>query len=554
MSQAVGDLGLTINISSPILLSEIIGSNLVVNHSFEIAGTGAFATWVEDTDSGNAIITQSSTVAQAGTYSCRIESVVGGESVGNVTQTIAVEAGATYHLHFWTRTNHGYASEQGRFAVYDEDNSQWIISRENVGAFSGTSWGLVTRIFNVPRNCASITIYLYQNIDATDPIGGDSYVYYDNVTLFKRKGTASAPIENWGMIGGISGYSHTISATLGFDNMQLSGAGDELYLSDWMENGLLRHVEVKDVLNRKIWEGFVNEVTVATGGLTVTVGPIMDVVNRGRLVFKEMNWGVNPAQGGETVRTNWEDNESGQQQYGILEGVITGGEGDVAEMLQVLSSVVPYTSWPDTSQNFSLTGTGGMQLTVSCLGYGRLLEKYFYYYTGEAGEQDISEKLEWILDADPNHIFSSYNSDIITNSTQIHKYEGDDKTAMASIKEAVALGDASYNRYTWGVYENLTFKYGPVGDSPTYFQSLGSGKIIDVSGADVYPWEVKPAVWMMITDFMAGSPIEYSNFRRDPRYIFIESVTFSAPYALTVSGGRASKFKNRIERLGLGGV
>jgi len=320
---------------------------------------------------------------------------------------------------------------------------------------------------------------------------------------------------------------------------------------------------------RLVWEGFINDVSAKVGGLTVSVGPIMDVVNRGRIVYATVNWDTVPPVKGVTVRGEWQDNIESQEKYGILGGVITGGEGNALEMSQLLSSILAHTSWPETTQNFSLSSSAEMAVTVSCLGYAHLLSKYYYYETSTAGQENLSTKLARVLNADPNGMFSDDNATIEENTTQVHIYEGDDKTALAIIKELTAMGDDSYNRYTFGVYENRTARYDKVESKPTYFQNLETSVTYNRSGAKVYPWDVRSGVWMLMTDFMPGRSLQvqdqyadarplstdyYTNFRKDPRYIFIESVTYTAPYAFTVSGGRVSKFKQRIEKLGLGGI
>jgi len=467
---------------------------------------------------------------------------------GYVSQDFSVESGRSYRLSLWSIVSDNIATTEGRFAIYDVTNAEWIVTKRGTGAFSASSWLESTHIFRVPDTCVTARLYLYQNI-----FTGES-VWYDDIDIKKRETKLSIPLPQWSGVGGVASYTHSISASMGFDTMAMTSSGDLAYVSDWIEKGLGNHVEVKNMVGSIIWEGFVNNVSVNVGGLTVSIGPLMDVVNRARIVYKTVDYGVTPPQGGATVRGEWDDSDDSQERFGVLEGVITGGEGQPDEMSRLLGSVVAHTAWPETTQNFSLGAAIDMRVTVSCLGYSHFMNKYHYYETSVAGDENISTKLSSVLDTDPNNIFSQYNAEIDTNTSQVHKYESDDKTAMTVIKELLTLGDSAYNRYTFGVYEGRIARYRKVVDEPTYFQNLETGLTIDRSGVRTHPWEIRPAVWMLMTDFMPARPMNAANFKSDPRYIFIESVTYNAPYAFTVSGGRVSKFKQRIDRLGLGGI
>jgi hypothetical protein len=552
MTGFLGDLGLSVIVSSPLALAGLSGPNLVSNSGFETAGGGdpdIFASWTEFEDSGNADIAQDSTNYYEGSKSCRIDTVAGeGAGVGYVSQDFSVEAGEVYELTLRSLVSDSIFPTQGRYAVYDVTNAAWITTIRGTGAFSSVEWLLISDIFRIPIGCSTARLYLYQNIYT-----GES-VYYDSVNIQKRENKPSYPIPQWTGVGGISSYMHTISANIGFDTMAMNSAGDLAFVGAWIDKGLGNHVTVKDNASHIIWEGFINQISANIGGLTITIGPLMDTVNRGRIVYATVDWDTTPPVKGVTVRGEWQDNFDSQEKFGILSGIVTGGEGDATEMSQLLSSILAHTSWPETTQNFSLSAATDMRVTISCLGYGHLFKKYFYYETSVAGSVNVSTKLASVINTDPNNMFSDTNADIETNTTQIHQYESDDKTALALIKEMVAMGDDEYNRYTFGVYGDQKIEYAKVLDTPTYFQSMETGETLDGSNVSVHPWAIRPGVWMVMTDIVLGKPLIVENFKSDPRYIFIESITYNAPYAFTVSGGRVSKFKQRIEKLGLGGI
>lgn len=51
--------------------------------------------------------------------------------------------------------------------------------------------------------------------------------------------------------------------------------GDGLDVDGWIEDGLWRHVEIRDTAGIIRWAGFANRITVAAGDETTTVGPAL---------------------------------------------------------------------------------------------------------------------------------------------------------------------------------------------------------------------------------------------------------------------------------------
>lgn len=546
----IGDLGLSIKAFDRLTHIGLIGVNLISNPSFEIAGGGGadvFASWTEDTDTGNATITQDGS-SHSGNASCKILSNVGGDVSGNVSQSFSVEEGESYELSFWSKTSDDFSSMQGRYAIYDVTNSDWIVPRTESYVFSQAAWVEAVHFFNIPTGSTTATLFLYQNYDS------GSSVFYDDVSIRKRQKNDIGISPIWGELGDASSYRHTISANAGFDTMTFTTAGDEVFIGDWLESGLFRHVVVTEPAAKVVWEGFVNQVSIDIGGLSITAGPIMDVVNKGRISYRTLDIATNPPIAGESTKTPWSNSPLSQERFGVLEGVISGGEGTLSEAVQLLSTILEEIAWPDISQNFSLISQPTLTVTVNCLGYIHLLSKYFYANTAFAGEYDLSDKIKEVLSNEPNNIISAESAIIEPNTTQVVRYDNNDKTALAIIRDLVALGDADFNKYIFGVYADRIFKYELVDDTITYVQKLSDGLIENVVGGEIRPWDIIPGRWMVLSDFMVGRPSIAASFRQDPRHVFIESVTYVAPYSVTVTGGKTTTFRQRLERLGLGGI
>jgi len=537
------DVGLSVDLAKPGVYAGDGTTELVTNGAFisDLAG------WTQDTDSGNATIARDATLA-----ALKLTTNVGGDVEGSCHQQINVTGGAGYHLTFDSMMSDIFATMQGRFAIYDNTNAAWIIPTRNSwcitpGSSGSPNWQTASIYFNTPATCSSIQLYLYQNIDSDN--GQTTDCWFDNVSLVQRVKTQDRRLTGGLSITSLDSYRHAITASGGFDTATVGFKDAVDVMADWLISGLGKHLVVKDRGGNHIWEGFVNEVKVQVGATTVSVGPITDMANRGRILYKSVDWDTKVPIKGDAVKSIWINNDESQKKYGVLEGTFSGGEGDVDEATQVLGSVVAETSWPEVSHTLGL-GSGSISITLECKGFQHMLGKYYYYRTGEAGKMTISAKLQAILDASPNYYLDPDYTNIEANTSEVAVYEDEDKTALALIKELVTFGDASFNRFIWGVYENGTFVYKMQTEEIEYERNASDGVIFE-HGAELNPWNVRPGKWMRTSELIEGHLANVTVFRSDPTLQFVETVSYTAPYGLSLSGAKLGKFKQRLERLGL---
>ena len=531
--------------------SEAASVNRLSNPGFETAGEGGadvFASWAEQTDSGNATITRGSTTPDphGGSYYCEIYSVAGGDVEGNVNQDVAVIPGERYRLTVWGRISGIYASMQPRWGVWDNTNSKWIVPREGTSLFSSLEWQQASLYFTVPTGCVSLKVVLYMNINI------DSTVYFDDVSLnLLGQGQPSLLADYTNLI---TSYSHSLSVNVGYDTMSMGIAGDMSFLGEWLENGLGRHIVVVEASSGIVWEGFVNTVTLQAGGFQMSVGPLKNVINRGRIAYNLLDWAVTPAIGGDTVIAQWADELVSQGRYGILEGVISGGEGTSEEMLELLNTLMFEIAWPEGESTYTIASGGDFNATIECLGYGHLLDKY-YITNIVGGEIDASEKIVTILNRNPNNIFLyGPGATIVNNTIQVPAYEDGTKTAFAILKEIANLGDTDDARYIFGVYNDRTVEYGPVPTTYRFMASVSDGRVELATGGFANPWEVRPGNWIKINDIAIGRVTDFVRPSEDPSRVFIEKVAYTAPFSLSITSGRATTFRQKLDRLGLGGM
>lgn len=282
-----------------------------------------------------------------------------------------------------------------------------------------------------------------------------------------------------------------------------------------------------------------------------------------------------------------------------------------------------------------------LQLTLECRGYVHWLGS-FTYSSSVTGTEDLSDKIQNVLGADPNSTFSTDYGKITTNTLAVKAYEQDNKTAWDLILGLTAMGDSSDNRYIFGIYEGRQAIYEQIPSSIEYLGSQGSLQISrgpllevanqvdliystidtsvsppvlgvriatgstsdaesqskygviekilstggsttieaeqirgtflqenkepqttqdrlddalieDLSGNQVQPWNVKPGRWLSKTDFLIGQSTP-ADLHNDLRAIFIESVTYNAPYQLSISGGKVDTLPQLLAKYGLAGV
>jgi len=322
-------------------------------------------------------------------------------------------------------------------------------------------------------------------------------------------------------------------------------------------NSLGRHVTCYDEDQQIIWAGFVNSVSGNLGGLAIERGPLLDVANRAELYSTPIiDPTPDPPVTGDQMPTVIAQDTASQARWGIIEKILSSGQmlDDMAEQMRDLY-LAEYLD-PKTAKSFSLSGNSNPQVSIKCLGYVHWLETYAYNQTATALTDVASDKIEDVLAADPNNLFSTDYSKIDFNGTLVPSYENASRTAWTIIKEITALGDGSDNRWVFGVWDSQRAVYAAVPTTVKYTQSLSdpSQRIIDDhTKAVIPPWKVKPGQWMMYTDLLVGQ-IQDTTLGVDPRTQFIESVIFTAPADLQLAGSQVSTLQQKLARLGLGGL
>lgn len=340
----------------------------------------------------------------------------------------------------------------------------------------------------------------------------------------------------------------------GFKSARMSAQMRPEELLAWLQNGLGRHIDISSHTLTKAWEGFVDRITVEIGGAQITVGPLTNIINRMAVVYQTVQYNTQPPIGGQRARLAAANNTNSQAVYGIQEGTLSGGTGTAAEMAELQSIFLAERAWAETSHAISFGKGQAPTVTIECLGYNELLKKYYYTNTANYGTVNAHTFIQTVLAADPNSLYSDY-SGLESNTIQISEYADEDKPAANLIQDTVARGDASNNRWLFGVYEDRRPIYAVAPTTIEYYLYMrDNGQWIETpDGARVMPWDVRPGKWLFVPDLLPVVP-PADSLRQDVRAVFIESVRYSAPWGLSINGGKTNKADQKLAKLGLGGT
>ena len=339
----------------------------------------------------------------------------------------------------------------------------------------------------------------------------------------------------------------------GYASAKISLGANIEVIEEWIDDGLGRHIEVYDHAGVMIWEGFVNSIKANTGTLTMSIGPLLKINNRVLGTYTRiLDDTVVPAILGSSTETLIAEDLDSQNKYGILEGVVSIGTVLEDFANDIRDTFLNDTKDPYVDKNLNLS-RGDIRITIECVGYYKFFEKYIYNDNDELFTT-VSDKLEQIILADPNGIFSTSFQKIETNNLLDVEQETKNAMAMGVIKKIVNAGDVNGNRFLFGVYENRVVKYNSIPNEIEYKSTIDESIIRNNVGSEILPWNIEPGKWIFFDDLLIGRepPPSLDELRKDPRALFIEQVSYRSPYDLRINGVRLNtNFKQKIAQLGL---
>lgn len=347
-------------------------------------------------------------------------------------------------------------------------------------------------------------------------------------------------------------YTHSVSAFGGYDSATITLGMTQTEAEDWLESGLMRHVKVYASALDVIWEGFVNEIRLNLGPLAMTYGPLLNMANRVLTTFTPLEEGNEYFVYGSQAFTDYENNTTSQDQFGIMPVVLNGGSQTLANAEIIRDTHLANNVWPQLTQSWTSQGRQAATVTLICKGYYHLLN---YPYVGIIGTQDASVKLAAVLAYTPNSSWLTYDdANVEANTLQIPIEEPQLRTGLSTIKDIVVRGDASYNRWLFYILNDRKAYYHQAPTTIEYRAYVQQGGVIlqSPNQSAIDPWRLRPGRWLAFYDFLVGRNITAVN--RDPRMMFVEKVTYRAPFGLQLAGGNTDEINQLLAQSGMGGI
>ncbi len=215
---------------------------------------------------------------------------------------------------------------------------------------------------------------------------------------------------------------------------------------DWLHNGVGRDVGMFTPDGRMYWEGFINEITLNTGTIQITMS-LRGMANK--------VWGRrSPVGGGAVTRSTVQNHTASQGRFGIKEEILNCGEMSASPAANLAQKYLDLHYWPTLSK-FGWS-RGSPSLKFSCRGYWHTLGWRVYTQTDDAGEANVSAVVQAVVDGIGEFVASSV---VETNTTQAARKFDSDRRADEILENYAGMGDSLYQRWIAGIGAGREFYY-----------------------------------------------------------------------------------------------
>ena len=355
----------------------------------------------------------------------------------------------------------------------------------------------------------------------------------------------------------LDGFNCETNAVGGCWAADLSRSMSIQQAEDWYEAGLAREIKFFDHEGEWFWEGFVNKITLNAGDISEVRGPLLDIANRVSVTYTPRDFSVFPPVDGSQTVTLATENLYSQGIYGIIEQIMSAGTCPEDTANKVQEQFLSENAYPKTTGQISITPGSQQAPTVSIelLGKVHWMTRYIYDNTS-SGISYLSDKIKSLLGYDPNSIISTDYSLIEDNLYLVNDLEDKLRFAWDILAEMLTIGnDTDDDRRMFGIYENGIARYNRKPAFIKYSYRLAGPQVITdyLTGAVIRPWKVKPGNLVNVPDFLIGRNIFSTNLFGDPRNHFIESVKYSAPYTVDLSGGNIDRLSQMLAKISYSG-
>lgn len=555
-----------VNVSDTVTLSESVGLSIIsptdTSKSETVTVSESVAARLES------FINASDTVTLSESVTARLESFVNNSETITVSESVAATLAHNANVSD-TVTLTEAVSVTVSTATINVSDTVTITESVTVsrGGPSATDTVTITETVSVsvatPRINVSETITVSESKTITFPGAASTPVLIKSysapgrvsIAAYEPLATGNGYVDD--LTGKVNSYEHEIAAMGGYWSAKIQMVDKQIALENWYESGLGRRIVTTSPDGEVIWEGFVNEISLSLGGLSIKLGPLTGIANKVKLVYSTFDTSASAPVTGIRAETAYSQDTPSQAKYGILTHVLSSGGATSTTAAAIVSEYLRIYKDPEVDQERTFSGGGSApSMTLDCLGYVHFLDTYKYNQTASSGTMNLSAKINAVIAAEPNNFINHATGNIASNTVAVPQYENDDKTAWSIIKELASLGDASDNKYIFGVYENRTCYYNAIPTSADYFQHLADPgqRILTDTGQIVMPWQVLPGRWIMARDLLIGRVADSVLIEDDPRVMFVESVNYTIPNKVNLRGSKVRRLDQKLAKLGLAGI
>lgn len=305
-------------------------------------------------------------------------------------------------------------------------------------------------------------------------------------------------------------YTHTISAEIGFDTATFTLKGDEDYLSDWLNNGLMRRITLQNPEGIVVWEGFVENMSLPYGSDQEKIN-INDMVNRVYLRYKPITiTGVTPTP--DLATTLVVDDLDSQAIWGIKSTIIKGGEMTDESAFAWARTILTTQSIPKVTEEINTSASAVPALQINCKGYLHTLQ-WLPFISEISGDTWVHQIIKDVAIA-----FNTINAGWVStdfswmdfNFRKDRRASTELKSCLAIIKEVVLRGGLGGERWILMMMQDRRLIFKPAED----FKKLyGVTNLITRSRRDkknrfyeegldtpIAPWDMLPDRILRTTD------------------------------------------------------
>lgn len=365
---------------------------------------------------------------------------------------------------------------------------------------------------------------------------------------------------DYGLQNKITEYTHEKLADGGDWSANLTFNASIENADEWLCNGLGRRVVIYNRAGLPIFSGFVNSITITAGILTQTRGALLDIGNRVSVIYTPILFSGGSVINGTTMPTLITEDTASQSRYGIIEKTLSTGAATDDDAYMLRDQFLADYAYPSTATTLSTGSASGATVMLDCAGWVKFLGVYIYedYNTGFVA---ASTKVSNVFGAEPNNIFdrdapgSSNLHHIESNPYLVPENESQNRFAIEIIKGITALGDATDNRWIYGVDSNRQFYYRQIPNVLDYtiYMTDSQQSVIDTWSRNIiYPYDVNPGKWIYVSDVNTTGTTP-GNLFTDIHSFFIESVRYTAPNTLILNSGRLTKTDRLLAKITMSG-